>query len=136
VAKRMVRVWRLAILLSEQTADGARKQVTVTLSVFSKIGMSLGQDTLRVQNTTPGGQVTSTPSTHSRDLTVEKSQALSNPPAFRTTLSFFLFFFKIVLTTVGVRFRVTPPPPVRAPHVAPPGRGKRRACGLGLQAGR
>jgi len=31
--------------------------VTITLSVFSKIGMSLGQDTLRVQNTTPGGQV-------------------------------------------------------------------------------
>ena len=92
MAKRMVRVWRLAILLSEQTADGARKQVTVTLSVFSKIGMSLGQDTLRVQNTTPGGQVTSTPGTHSRDRTVKSLNPFrTHLPSGQPCLFFFSF---------------------------------------------
>jgi hypothetical protein len=52
----MVRVWRLALQLSEGASEGARRTVAITLSLWSKMGMNLGQDTLRVVNTTPGGQ--------------------------------------------------------------------------------
>ena len=56
VAKRMVRVWRLALQLAEAAEEGARKSVTVEMSLWSKMGMNLGHDTLKVANTTPGGQ--------------------------------------------------------------------------------